>query len=179
MRVNNLAAEIRAVGKRFFAEGVFREGGKLYKASSLLIEERNAVIQDPHGEFDIFLVHQLRDRSLVANFKRFLTDRGFRVYTNWLHDSELGRSQSILRTKTAMANSRILLYMHTHGALSSRWTAWEIGYFDALKNCQAIGVMPFLNHAGLLPHYGGMEFLHSYTQIGFEFLETFVRNGRL
>jgi hypothetical protein len=178
--MRNLAApvEMKRTGAKFFNEAAFNEGGMMHKSSALYQEERYFRSQSPDTQYDVFLVHTLRDKTLVANFKKFLVSRGASVYIDWLNDDEHNREDYAGQARRAMSNSKSLLYLHTHSGITSKWPAWEVGYFEAMKGASAIAVLPFLNHSRILPPYGGgQEYLRLYTQIGVEYLDQFIRTG--
>jgi len=169
--------EMRTVGAKFFSEAVFREGGAMFKSGTLYQEERLFRSQSPEHRYDVFLSHNTKDTTLVANFKRFLANRGYTIYLDWLQDTEAGREENSEKVKVAIANSRVLIHMHTHTVGQSRWIPWQIGYFDGLKSANEIAILPFLNHNRILPPYGGQEYLQRYTQIGAEVMSQFIRYG--
>ena len=114
----------------------------------------------------------------VLKLPRELNSLGFSVYIDWIENSESGRMEITPLLKKAMNNSFSLLYIHTHNSENSKWTPWEIGFFDSRKNSSRIGIMPVLNSNQSIASYNGQEYLTQYSQIGVEYLKEFVTQSK-
>lgn len=123
--------------------------------------------------FDIFLSHAYADRVIVAGLYTLLTNDGFTVYVDWIHDRKrLDRSRvtagnaDILRER--MRQCRSLFYATTENHSASRWMPWECGYFDGYDS-NGDGFALQAGHVAILPvlefaqsSFTGQEYLALY-----------------
>ena len=166
---------MKKFGNTYYSESTLKSGIYLFSESKQLYEEREIKSQSENNSYDIFLSHSSRDKPLITNLRKVLLSRGYSVYIDWIEDSELGRKEISPKLKTAMSNSKIMVYVHTYNSENSKWTPWEIGYFDSKKGSNRVGVMPILSMEKLIASYSGQEYLEQYTQIGADYLDEFIR----
>ena len=93
--------------------------------------------RDPGDVYDIFICHSFWDPERALAIKGHLEAEGLKVYIDWIDDRvddprEMAEHLA-LKLKMAMRCSTRMLYLHTPNTGNSRWCAWEIGYFDAIK----------------------------------------------
>lgn len=131
---------MRQLGERFFTEsGIKSESYNFSMGSSGIINESKAInAQSENIHYDIFLSHSSQDKNLIIKFYQKLKSMYYTVYIDWINDSESGRKEITPKLKTAMNNSFSMLYVHTHNSENSKWTPWEIGYFDSKKVLQKL-----------------------------------------
>jgi len=124
------------------------------------------------GRFDIFLSHAYADKAVVLGIHALLTQTGFTVYVDWIHDRQLDRSTvspataEVLRKRMRQCNS--LFYVTTTNAGNSKWMPWECGYFDGFDS-KPIGNLIQHGHVAILPvvqegqtTFTGQEYLGLY-----------------
>ncbi|WP_421937369.1 TIR domain-containing protein [Phenylobacterium sp.] len=118
-------------------------------------------------QFDLFLSHSSRDKTLVLGAKALLERRGLSVYIDWIDDGDLDRAV-VDRARAELLRRRMgqcdwLFYAHTPNAALSRWCPWELGYFDGLHRPERrVLVLPILE-AG--QSYKGQEYLALYDTV--------------
>jgi hypothetical protein len=119
-------------------------------------------------EFDVFLSHSHKDAELVLGAAKLLEERGLTVYVDWVTDREpsgtLTTAEHARMVKERMGQSGSLLYIWTDNSMNSRWTPWEIGYFDALRG--KVAVFPLLDRPN--DTYKGAEYLGLYPAVKLE-----------
>lgn len=141
------------------AEGTFR----------LLAEAAKAT---PVRTFDIFLSHAFADKSIVLGIYTLLSQSGFSVYVDWIHDRQLDRSAvspataDVLRKR--MRQCKSLFFVTTTNATDSKWMPWECGYFDG-HDSKLAGEVVQHGHVAILPvveagqsTFKGVEYLGLY-----------------
>jgi len=165
------------LGSTFFRQSQF-ESRTAYFASDSMLQSESSILksQSPGKTYDVFISHSSTDRIIAINFYEALKAMGIVSYIDWLEDSDVGRDSITSALRTAMNNSRVLIYLHTHNSRNSKWTPWEIGYFDSKKDPSRIGVAPLLDGQGNIPRYDGQEYLKQYNEIGVDYLKQFVQS---
>jgi len=92
--------------------------------------------------FDIFLSHSFLDKDEVYGMYIELTNKGYKVYVDWIVDSHLDRnnvtkiSAELIRNR--LKYSKSLLLAISPSATMSKWIPWELGYVDGNTNRCAI-----------------------------------------
>ena len=116
--------------------------------------------------YDVFLSHSYLDSKSVLGLKLLLEEFGLKVYVDWYDDPELDRTnvtpESAARLKKRMRSSKALLYAISENALGSRWTPWEIGFFDGING--NVAVVP-IRSDGVKVDYEGQEYLGLYPYV--------------
>lgn len=131
-------------------------------ASSMLREAQEARSTDG---FDVFLSHARLDEEIVLGTKLRLERYGFSVYVDWIDDPAMDRSRvtqdnaALLRERMRQCTS--LLYIHTENTSESRWTPWELGYFDGYRG--RVAIVPIVETAD--EEYVGEEYLGLYPYL--------------
>jgi len=170
---------MRKLGSKFFTESGIKTISSSFSMESMRLNEAEKIkSQSENNKYDIFLSHSSKDKKLIIMFKKKLVNMGYSVYVDWIDDSEARRNEITPKLKVAMNNSYSLLYVHTHNSENSKWTPWEIGYFDSKKGPSKIGVMPILNDDNDIASYNGQEYLEQYNQIGADYLDIFVKQSK-
>ncbi len=117
-------------------------------------------------EFDIFLSHAYLDAILVTGLKADIEEMGFKVYVDWIQDSQLDRNKvdkataELLRSR--MKQCRSLFFATSDNSSSSKWMPWECGYFDGLKG--KVVICPIVMQP-TQSDYMGQEYLGLYPYI--------------
>ncbi|MFA3154911.1 toll/interleukin-1 receptor domain-containing protein [Acinetobacter baumannii] len=122
--------------------------------------------QNQKNNFDIFLSHSSKDKTLILGIKKFIEESGYTVYIDWVDDPQLDRAHVNVTTadvlRIRMRQSKFLIYVDTNNATTSKWMPWELGYFDGYKP-NKIGILPIrYNSEGT---YIGQEYLDLYPKI--------------
>lgn len=135
------------------------------KASfQILREEANATAS--YEKFDIFLSHASKDADLILGVKAILENLGYKVYVDWIEDSQLDRSRvtpdtaELLRVRMRQSNS--LIWVATEAASESKWMPWELGYFDGFKPKQ-VAILPLVDNPTDV--FKGQEYLALYPVV--------------
>jgi len=157
-----------------FNESQLRQRATSYKQSDarlaaksydqILQESRQAI---PLGtEFDIFLSHSFSDAELVLGLMVELMRSGYKVYVDWVIDSQLDRSSVSKETadllRKRMKDSKSLFYASTENTERSKWMPWETGYFDAKK--ELVAIVPIARGSSS-DKYEGVEYLGLYPYV--------------
>jgi hypothetical protein len=105
-------------------------------ADSILKEEASVTKR----AYDIFLSHSFSDKDTILGAKRFVEDKGFTVYVDWVDDRKPDKSKVTQETanvlRDQMNRCKCLIYAYSTNTSQSRWCPWELGYFDG-KNGKA------------------------------------------
>ena len=116
--------------------------------------------------FDIFLSHAYEDAQVIAGIKALLENEQFSVYVDWIEDAQLDRTEVTAITadtlRKRMRRCRFLLYASSKSSTTSKWMPWEVGYFDALRGEEAIGILPIVQSRGST--FPGQEYLNLYPK---------------
>lgn len=170
---------MRELGSRYYTENGLKTKDYYFSSESHRLDESRVIkSQSAEKQYDIFLSHSSRDKEIILYLKKEINSIGFSVYVDWIDNSESGRMEITPKLKIAMNNSFTLLYIHTHNSENSKWTPWEIGYFDSKKGSPRIGIMPILNNSNSIASYSGQEYLTQYNQIGADYLKEFIAQSK-
>lgn len=87
--------------------------------------------------FDVFISHNSKDESEIVGFFKFLNEKGYVAYIDWVNDKfDLKREWCNASTaeiiKERIKQSRIFILYFSAKTLESQWCPWELGYADAL-----------------------------------------------
>lgn len=87
--------------------------------------------------FDVFISHNSRDENEIVGFFKFLNDKGYVAYIDWVNDKfDLKREWCNASTaeiiKERIKQSRVFVLYFSEKTLESQWCPWELGYADAL-----------------------------------------------
>lgn len=115
--------------------------------------------------FDIFISYNINDKAIIKGVYNKLTEMNFRVYVDFIVDSNLDRSNVTLSTaqiiRQRLENSKSLIYAQSPNAVMSRWMPWELGVVDGrTKRC---AVLPILQ--SIYSSYSKQEYLKLYPVI--------------
>ncbi|MEM6722190.1 MAG: toll/interleukin-1 receptor domain-containing protein [Bacteroidota bacterium] len=96
----------------------------------------------PTRQFDIFLSHSYLDKDEVYGIYIDLTNKGYKVYVDWIVDNHLDRNNVTKKSAELIRNrlkhSKSLLLAISSNATMSKWIPWELGYVDGNTNQCAI-----------------------------------------
>ena len=121
--------------------------------------------KDHNTIFDIFISYNIHDKTIIKGVYNKLTEMGFRVYVDFIVDSNLDRGNVTLDTartiRKRLENSKSLIYAQSPNAAMSRWMPWELGVVDGhTKRC---AVLPILSNS--YDTYSKQEYLKLYPVI--------------
>jgi len=137
---------------------------KFWKSSKMILKEESESFSDEE-EYDIFLSHKYSDADYILKFKMFLEKQGFKVYVDWVEDTQLSRddinSETADTIRYRMKSCKCLLYVYTEDSNHSKWMPWELGYFDGYK--KKVAVVPIYND--IIERYYGQEYLSLYPYL--------------
>jgi hypothetical protein len=160
-------------GNQYFLESDLRRNFVNFSARSE--EMAKSLITEsvvPRGSYDIFLSHSSADMNVINGLYRELIGQGFSVFVDRIDAKGTAIEAMADKLKSAMNKSKYILYVHTHNSKNSKWTPWEIGYFDSKKGKDNIFVMPLLNDTKEIAPYIGQEYLQAYTEISADYLDS-------
>jgi hypothetical protein len=107
--------------------------------------------------------HSIADAEIVLGIKQLLEESGLKVYVDWVEDAQLDRravskeTAAVLRQR--MRQSKSLIYLSSENSNSSKWTPWELGYFDGFKP-YGVAIMPVLDNS--TDAFKGQKYLDLY-----------------
>ena len=121
--------------------------------------------KDVDMKFDIFISYNFNDKEIITGVYNALTEMGFKVYVDFIVDSNLDRSNVTLETaktiRRRLENSKSLIYAQSPSAAMSRWMPWELGVVDGhTKRC---AILPILARSTDI--YSRQEYLKLYPVI--------------
>jgi hypothetical protein len=123
---------------------------------SVVTESQRQFSSKPAGKterFDIFLSHSFLDKDEVYGIYIELTNKGYKVYVDWIIDSHLNRDSVTKESAELIRNrlkySKTLLLALSPSASMSKWIPWELGYVDGNTNSCAIFTIPYIQLASL------------------------------
>lgn len=115
--------------------------------------------------FNIFLSHSSLDAQLALALYLTLTGRGYRVYLDRIHDSQLSRTSVTRRTaqviRRRMTQCDSLFVATTSNTPNSNWVPWELGFADGLTGKAA--VIPIVESANT--SFGGLSYFELYPTV--------------
>lgn len=164
----------------YFTESHFR-----YYRENLNESQRAFILKakrDLSTVFDIFISYNIYDKAIIRGVYNELTELGFKVYVDFIVDSNLDRNNVTLETaqtiRRRLENSKSLIYAQSPAATMSRWMPWELGVVDGhTKRC---AVMPILQKSTDI--YSRQEYLRLYPIVKPDFVNTMSvikeENGR-
>jgi len=123
------------------------------------------------SEFDIFLSHSYQDRDIIGDlFKVMEEEMDFKIYVDWIVDTELDRTNvtaaTAQRLKERMNLCKCLLFATSENQPKSKWMPWELGYFDGMK--EKVAILPIVEKENSQNRYSGQEYLGLYPYIVFQ-----------
>lgn len=111
-----------------------------------------------------FLCHSHLDKELVEGFVKYVKQKGWDVYIDWL-DTSLpatpGRTTAD-KIRSKIKSSDLFIFLATHNSMASRWCPWEIGYGDGVKFGNNILIVQTKDDRG---NYHGNEYLQLYRKL--------------
>ena len=118
-------------------------------------------------KFDVFLSHSYDDREYIPALKdKIENDFGYKVYVDWMEDTQLDRSRVSKETaehlRKRMKQCQYLFFVTSSSSSNSKWMPWELGYFDGLKSGNA-AIMPLLDNEN--GSFNGQEYLGLYPVV--------------
>jgi hypothetical protein len=117
------------------------------------------------ASYDVFLSHSYDDRKIILGAKKFIEDKGYSVYVDWIEEPKLNRNKVNKETAAALRSCmdicRCLIYAYSPSVGNSKWCPWELGYFDGKKG--RAFVMPIIDEPS--QSYTGVEYVGLYSMI--------------
>lgn len=116
--------------------------------------------------YDVFLSHRKVDEALVGELNDYIENElHFEAYVDWKDSvADLDRSKTSLKTaaylRNVMRHASSLIYVVGSDPGLSRWTPWELGFFDGRQSARRIGI--YLPDGVAMPAH--MEYLGLYGQ---------------
>ena len=147
----------------YYSEAHFRDYPEKLNESQIYFSK--CAKNDLNTIFDIFISYNIKDKSIIRGVYNELTKMGFKVYVDFIVDSNLDRSSVTLNTaqiiRRRLENSKSLIYAQSPAAMISRWMPWELGIVDG--NTKRCAVMPILPNS--TDFYSKQEYLKLYPII--------------
>lgn len=116
-------------------------------------------------DYDLFISHSFKDKQLITGLYYLFEKAGYKVYIDWIDDSNLDRTKvdektaSLLRNR--MNSCKGLAYISTVNSPSSKWCPWELGYGDGRLG--KVCILPVMSGS-----YKGQEYLGLYPYLDYE-----------
>lgn len=103
------------------------------------INEQQRIFSAGSNElFDIFLSYNINDKDVVKGIYYVLKRMGFKVYVDFVVDSQLDRRCVTKETaeciQSRLKHSKSLIYAQSSNAAMSKWMPWELGVVDGKTN---------------------------------------------
>lgn len=147
----------------YYSEAHFRDYPE--KLNESQIDFSASARNDLDTHFDIFISYNITDKDIIRGVHNELTKMGFKVYVDFIVDSNLDRRNVTLNTariiRRRLENSKSLIYAQSPAAMISKWMPWELGIVDG--NTKRCAVMPILPENTYL--YSKQEYLKLYPII--------------
>ena len=120
---------------------------------------------DEQEHYDLFISHSFKDKDLIFGLKYLFEKAGYKVYIDWIDDSQLDRSYVNKSTaqiiKNRLNSCKALVYVSTINIPSSKWCPWELGLGDGMLN--KVCILPVMQG-----NYKGQEYLGLYPYLDYE-----------
>ena len=120
---------------------------------------------DAQEQYDLFISHSFKDKDLIVGLKYLFEKAGYKVYIDWIEDSQLDRSYVNESTaqiiKNRLKSCKALAYVSTINSPSSKWCPWELGLGDGMLN--KVCILPVMRG-----NYKGQEYLGLYPYLDYE-----------
>lgn len=139
---------------------------KQYRATARSIVTESMEQYASWRRYDVFLSHSTKDAEIVLGVKLVLEEQGKKVYVDWIDDAELDRTRVTPKTaavlRDRMKSCVSLVFIATENSSSSKWTPWELGYFDGFKQ-GGVSIFPVLED--WQSSFEGQEYLGLYPLV--------------
>ena len=148
--------------------GGFRTEGRVGPPRQLNEEvlAKRSRVATATDSFDVFLSHSHQDAELVLGAAKLLEERSLKVYVDWVVDRDRSNTATTpahaRMVRARMRQCRSLLYLCTDNSMGSKWTPWELGYFDAFRG--TVAILPLLDTGNAA--FSGAEYLGSGLTMG-------------
>jgi len=127
-------------------------------------EALGALSKCRQARYDIFLSQTIRDAEVVLGVYLYLTDKGYKVFCDWIAAPQVDRSEvspaNAAFVRKMMGISDSLMFLDTQKADESLWMCWELGWFDGNKG--RVCIVPVLRES---EEYRAREFLGLYPYL--------------
>ncbi len=116
--------------------------------------------------YDLFISHSFKDKDLVIGLYHLFTVAGYKVYIDWIDDSNLDR-KSVTPITAAIIRKRIerskgASFISTANSTTSKWCPWELGVADGMHN--RVCILPIMSTT----EFRGQEYLGLYPYLEYE-----------
>lgn len=140
-------------------EHKIREAAKLAKSMKVYESFSEQI------KYDLFISHSFKDKQLIEGLYQLFDEAGYRVYVDWIDDSNLDRTNVNEKTaallKKRMNFCKALAYISTENTPSSKWCPWELGFGDGKLGL--VCILPVMQGS-----YIGQEYLGLYPYLDYE-----------
>lgn len=150
----------------FLREQQMRDWAKRYarQRGQTAEEALGALSKSRQARYDIFLSQTIRDAEVVLGVYLYLTDKGYKVFCDWIAAPQVDRSEvspaNAAFVRKMMGISDSLMFLDTQQADQSLWMCWELGWFDGNKG--RVCIVPVLRES---EEYRAREFLGLYPYL--------------
>ena len=126
----------------------------------------------------VFLSHSHQDNDIVGSVIEFLLTIGVYVYVDWLDPTmpQITSAETASKIKERINQCERFVVLLTENSKESKWVPWELGFADAKKENDKIGIFPvkrspYTNDS----EFSGLEYMQLYRRIE---LGTIVATGK-
>ncbi len=150
----------------FLSEDMVRDRAERYARQRSQTAEQvlGALSKSRLSRYDIFLSQTIRDAEIVLGVYLYLTEKGYKVFCDWIAAPEVDRSEvspaNAAFVRKMMGISDSLMFLDTQQADQSLWMCWELGWFDGSNG--KVCIVPVLRAS---KEYRAREFLGLYPYL--------------
>lgn len=117
---------------------------------------------DTAENYDLFISHSFKDKNLVTGLYHLFSKAGYKVYIDWIDDSNLDRKSVTPDTaaiiKRRIKSSKGAAYIATANSTTSKWCPWELGVSDGMHD--RVCILPVMDCS-----FKGQEYLGLYPYL--------------
>lgn len=128
---------------------------------------------DAAENYDLFISHSFKDKNLVTGLYHLFSEAGYKVYIDWIDDSNLDRKSVTPDTaaiiKRRIKSSKGAAYIATANSTTSKWCPWELGVSDGMHD--RVCILPVMDYS-----FKGQEYLGLYPYLEYGLVSGKQRN---
>lgn len=157
-------------GKMILTEDIIKGAAReaenipLYESFSL----EKSLRFDEKEHYDLFISHSFKDKDYIIGLKHLFEKLGYKIYIDWIEDTQLDRSCVDVNTAQLIKNRlkacKALAYIATVNTPSSKWCPWELGLGDGMLG--KVCILPVMKGS-----YNGQEYLGLYPYLDYALTE--------
>ena len=114
-----------------------------------------------------------KDKNLVTGLYHLFSKAGYKVYIDWIDDSNLDRKSVTPDTaaiiKRRIKSSKGAAYIATANSTTSKWCPWELGVSDGMHD--RVCILPVMDY-----DFKGQEYLGLYPYLEYGLVSGEQRN---